>query len=87
MTGSDQAVPGYEPAARKGVECRLGGSILKIAFQKKKASTYFILCTRFCNMYTYHVKEPSALTAACSVSIGPIPEFRAIDTNETATGH
>jgi hypothetical protein len=25
---------GYEPAARKGVECRLGGSILKIAFQK-----------------------------------------------------
>ena len=27
---------GYEPAARKGpgVECRLGGSILKIAFQR-----------------------------------------------------
>ncbi len=28
---------GYEPAARKGVECRLGGSIIKIAFRKKKA--------------------------------------------------
>jgi hypothetical protein len=38
-------------------------------------------------MYTYHVKEPSALTAACNVSIGPILEFRAIVTNETATGH
>ena len=25
---------GYEPAARKGVECRLGGSILKIAFHQ-----------------------------------------------------
>jgi hypothetical protein len=24
--------PGYEPATRKGVECRLGGSIFKIAF-------------------------------------------------------
>jgi hypothetical protein len=27
---------GYEPAARKGVECRLGGSIIKIAFRKKR---------------------------------------------------
>ena len=26
------AATGYEPAARKGVECRLGGSIFKIAF-------------------------------------------------------
>jgi hypothetical protein len=25
----------YEPAARKGVECRLGGSIIKIASRKK----------------------------------------------------
>ena len=31
---------GYEPAARKGVECRLGGSILKIAFQKKMSAGY-----------------------------------------------
>jgi hypothetical protein len=26
---------GYEPAARKGVECRLGGSIIKNTFRKK----------------------------------------------------
>ena len=32
--------PGYEPAARKGVECRLGGSILKIAFQKKNGPAH-----------------------------------------------
>ena len=31
LTGSGQ-VSGYEPAARKGVECRLGSYIIKIAF-------------------------------------------------------
>ena len=34
-----RGVTGYEPAARKGVECRLGGSILKIAFQKPRGVT------------------------------------------------
>ena len=34
---ASSVVTGYEPAARKGVECRLGGSILKIAFQKKSS--------------------------------------------------
>ncbi len=28
----------YEPATRKGVECRLGGSVIKIAFPPKKVT-------------------------------------------------
>ncbi len=33
---SGQVSTWYEPAARKGVECRLGGSIIKIASRKKQ---------------------------------------------------
>ena len=50
------------------------------------ASTYFTLCTRVCNMHTYRAKNPSASTAACDVPIGPILEFCAIATTETAMG-
>ena len=38
VRASVETFTGYEPAARKGVECRLGGSIIKIAYQKKTFS-------------------------------------------------
>jgi hypothetical protein len=46
LNGAGSATTGYEPATRKGVECRLGhgGSIFKIAFRKKKGSATARLC-------------------------------------------
>jgi hypothetical protein len=35
VRASVETFTGYEPAARKGDECCLGGSIIKIAFRKK----------------------------------------------------